>query len=230
MRQFSQAHLAALAVMVIGVAGSVSAARRHPGPWTETFARALALVILAGWAGEYVADALHGTWSIRYTLPLQLTDLISLAAILALWTRAQWLVELAYYWSFTASLQATLTPDLQTSFPHILYFTYFTYHVGAIVASAFLVFGLEIYPRRGAVWRAFGATLAWAMVAGLADVITGGNYMYLAWKPTHASLLSVLGPWPWYIGGAAAVGLVMMLIVEQITNRIVSATACAKTG
>ncbi len=210
--------------MVAGIAGSVYAARRQRGEWTASLARVLALVILAGWAGEYLADALHGTWSIRFTLPLQLTDVISLTAILALWTRRVWLVELVYYWSFTASLQATLTPDLQTSFPHILYFTYFIYHVGAIVASAFLVFGLEIYPRHGAVWRTFGATLAWAAVAGLGDVITGGNYGYLAWKPTHASLLSVLGPWPVYIAGGAAVGLVLMLIVEALTNRLVSLT------
>ncbi len=210
--------------MVAGIAGSVYAARRHPGGWTVPFARGLALLILAGWAGEYLHDALAGTWSIRFTLPLQLTDVISLTAILALWTRRLWLVGLAYYWSFTASLQATLTPDLHTSFPHLLYFTYFAYHVGAIVASAFLVFGLELYPRRGAAWRAFGATLAWAAVAGLADLITGGNYGYLAWKPAHASLLSVLGPWPLYVAGAAAVGLAMMLIVEAITDRIVSVT------
>jgi hypothetical integral membrane protein (TIGR02206 family) len=209
-------------VIVVGIAGSVYAARRHAGAWTVVFARALALLILAGWAGEYVHDAITGTWSIRFTAPLQLTDVISLTAILALWTRRPWLVELAYYWSFTASLQATLTPDLQTSFPHLLYFTYFIYHVGAIVASAFLVFGLGIYPRRGAVWRTFGATFVWAVVAGLADVITGGNYGYLAWKPSHASLLSALGPWPLYIAGGAAVGLLMMLIIEAITNRIVS--------
>ena len=31
-----------------------------------------------GLAGGYLADALHGTWSVRYTLPFQLTDIISL--------------------------------------------------------------------------------------------------------------------------------------------------------
>jgi uncharacterized membrane protein YwaF len=39
------------------------------------------------------------------------------AAIIALWTRRIAFVELAYYWSFTASLQATLTPDLGATFP-----------------------------------------------------------------------------------------------------------------
>jgi hypothetical integral membrane protein (TIGR02206 family) len=220
MRQFSPPHLAALAVLVLGIAVSVPAARRWPGRWTEWFARGLALVIFAGWAGEYLYDALKGTWTVQFTLPLQLTDLISLTAILALWTRRQGAIELLYFWAFTATLQAVVTPDLGQSFPNILYFTYFIYHIGAMIGAAFLVLGLRRWPRSGTMWRAFGATLAWACVAGLADVITGGNYMYLAWKPAHGSLLSVLGPWPWYIAGAAAVGLAMLWLLKEVTDAL----------
>ena len=70
MRQFSPPHLAALTVLLIAVGGSVSAGRRHPGRWTGWFTAALALVIAVAWAGEYVADVIRGTWSIRFTLPL----------------------------------------------------------------------------------------------------------------------------------------------------------------
>jgi hypothetical integral membrane protein (TIGR02206 family) len=216
--------------MVVGITGAVYGARRHPGRWLQTFARLLALVILAGWAGEYVVDAIRGTWSVRFTLPLQLTDAVSVAAIIALWTRRIAFVELAYYWSFTASLQATLTPDLGATFPDLLYFTYFTYHVGAIVAAAFLVHGLGIYPRSHAIWRVYATTLAWAAAAGTADVITGGNYMYLAWKPAHNSLLSVLGPWPWYIAGGAGAGLVMLVAVAAITTALQRETGAASSS
>jgi hypothetical integral membrane protein (TIGR02206 family) len=130
------------------------------------------------------------------------------------------LVELAYFWAFTASLQAVLTPDLAQSFPSVYYFTYFSYHVGVIVAATFLVFGCRLYPRRGAVWRVYGLTLAWTAVAGLADVLTGGNYMYLRTKPVHSSLLNVLGPWPWYIVTTAALGLVMLLVLDAITTAL----------
>ena len=50
-------------------------------------------------------------------------------------------VELLYFWGLTASLQATLTPDLGQNFPSVYYFTYFAYHVGAIAAALLLVFG-----------------------------------------------------------------------------------------
>ncbi len=206
--------------MLAAASASVWAARRQPGHWTVVFSRALALVILAGWAGEYVADAVQGTWSVKYTLPLQLTDAVSAVAILALWTRRPALVELTYLWAFTASLQATITPDLAQSFPSIFYFTYFTYHVGVIVAAAFLVYGCRSYPRSGAAWRVFAATLAFAALAGAADLITGGNYMYLRARPAHASLLSLMSRWPWYIAEAAALGLGMLVVVEALTDAI----------
>lgn len=174
-------------------------------------------MIVAGWAGEYVADAILGIYSARHTLPLQLTDVISVTAAIALWTHRPWFVELTYFWALTATLQAVLTPDLAYAFPSVFYFTYFIYHVGAIVAACLLVVGYREYPARGAVWRVYGATLAWAVVAASSDLLTGGNYMYLRFKPAHGSLLSLLGPWPWYIAGAAALGLTMLLIVAGVT-------------
>jgi hypothetical integral membrane protein (TIGR02206 family) len=217
-KQFSDPHLAALLTMVVGIAASVWGARRHPGPWMRWFSLGLAALIAAAWLGEYVADVILGTWSVQYTLPLQLTDVVSAVSIAALLTRRQLLVELAYFWSYTATLQAVLTPDLAQNFPSVFYFTYFSYHVGAIVAASFLVFGCRLYPRRGAVWRVFWITIAWTLVAGAADVVTGGNYMYLSYKPAHNSLLNVMGPWPWYIAGGVVLGLALLLLVDGLTK------------
>ena len=197
---------------------SVVAARRHPGRWVVIWARLLALLILAGWIGEYVADVVLGTWTVQYSLPLQLTDAVSATAVLALWSRRALLVELLYFWSLTASLQAVVTPDLAQTFPSVYYFTYFTYHIGAIVGACFLVFGCRLYPRPGAAWRVFALTLAFTAVAGAADILTDGNYMYLRVRPEHSSLLSLMGQWPWYIVSTVALGLAMLLGLELLTN------------
>lgn len=218
MRQFSDPHLAALAVLVVASTASIWLPRRYPGSWVTVYARCLALLIFAGWAGEYVADVVNGIWTVKYDLPLQLTDAVSLTAIVALWTRRQLPVELVYFWALSASLQATITPDLGRDFPSVYYFTYFAYHVGAIVAACLLVFGLRIWPRRGAAWRIWGLTLAFAAVVGLADVLTGGNYMYLRTKPVHNSLLNVMGPWPWYIASTVALGLALLLALQWIAD------------
>ncbi len=220
MRQFSDPHLAALAVLIVATVAAVATARRHPGAPSDWLARTLAALILAAWAGEYVADAVNGTWSVKYTLPLQLTDVISLSAAAALLTRRRLFVECVFLWSLTATLQATLTPDLGQNFPSVYYFTYFTYHIGAIVAGCMLVFGCRMYPRPGAVWRVWGLTLVWAAIAGAGDLITGGNYMYMRTKPQHNSLLSLMGPWPWYIAETVVLGLAMLLAVQWLTDRV----------
>lgn len=88
---------------------SILVPRRHPGNWVCGAARVLAGAILAGWAGKYIAEVIVG-WSLGYSLPLQLTDAVSVTAILALLTRRQLFIDLLYFWAFSASLQAALTP------------------------------------------------------------------------------------------------------------------------
>jgi hypothetical integral membrane protein (TIGR02206 family) len=219
-RQFSPEHLAALAVMVAGAAAAVAVGRRGSERAVALVSYALAALILAGWIGEQVADVADGIWSIEYTLPLQLTDVVSVVAVVALLRPRPLLVELTWFWALTATLQATLTPDLARTFPSVFYLTYFSYHVGAVVAAFFLVVGRRMWPRPGAAWRVFTITLAWAAIAGAADLITGGNYMYLRRKPVHASLLSVMGGWPWYILETAVLALAMLLVLEAITAAV----------
>lgn len=218
MRQFSIAHLAALAVLVVACVVAVAAPRRWPGRWTRWASWALAGVVLAGWAGEYVAEVVVGTWSLHFSLPLQLTDAVSLAAIVALLTRRQLFVELLYFWALSASLQAALTPDVSNSFPSAFYFTYFAYHVGSISAACLLVFGCGLYPRRGAIWRVYVLTLAWTALAAGGDLATGGNYMYLSRKPIRNSLLNVMGPWPWYIAAGAVIALGLFALLDVIAR------------
>jgi hypothetical integral membrane protein (TIGR02206 family) len=221
MRQFSPPHLAALAALGLASIGGVALARRHPGRPTTLLCRGLAAVIFAAWAGEYVADVVTGIWTIQYDLPLQLTDTISVVSMIALWTRRRSLAELVYLWALSASLQATITPDLDWTFPSVFYFTFFIYHEGAIVGGLVLVFGAGLYPRRGAWWRTFAATLCVTICAGTADaLIHGADYMFLASKPPYGSLLNVLGPWPWYIASVAVVAIGMLLVLQAIARGI----------
>jgi hypothetical integral membrane protein (TIGR02206 family) len=218
-RPFSPPHLAALAVLLAASPVCVALVRRHPGRPATALCRALAVLVIAAWAGEYLADLITHIWTLRYDLPLQLTDTISVTAALALWTRRQLLVELVYMWALSASLQATITPDLGWTFPSAFYFTFFVYHEVAIVAGLVLVFGLRLYPQPGAWWRTFAATCALAACAGTADaLIPGADYMFLAAKPADGSLLSVLGSWPLYLVAVALVGLAMLLVLQAIAH------------
>jgi hypothetical integral membrane protein (TIGR02206 family) len=212
--QLSGEHITALIVTAAAAGLALAPARHRDAAWLVPVARALALLILAAYLTEQAANALRGTWTVERSLPLHLTDAVTLVAVAALWSWALLLVELTYFWGLSASLQAVLTPDLDQAFPSIFYFTYFTTHVGAVVAAILLVFGLGIAPRRGAVGRACVATAAFAVLAGAGDLLTGGNYMFLREKPEQASLLDLMGPWPVYIAVAAVFAVALYLLLD----------------
>ena len=157
----------------------------------------------------------------QVNLPLHLTDVVALASIAALWRpQSALLVELVYFWALSASLQAVLTPDLGHGFPDVRFFTYFVTHSGAVAAACLLVFGSRRTPRAGSVWRTYAITLAVAVAAAVATVVTGGNYMFLRRKPAHGSLLDFMGPWPVYILAATGLGLLIFLALAACARRV----------
>jgi hypothetical integral membrane protein (TIGR02206 family) len=203
----SAEHVAAIAVTA---AGAAAAARTD----SVAVSRGLAVVIGATYLVEHAWFVARGTWSADFNLPLHLTDVVTIVSVLALWTARPLLVELTWFWGLTASLQAVLTPDLGSAdFPDLLYWTFFITHGAAVIAAVLLVIGRGIAPRPGAVTRAFAATLAVAAAAGTANLLTGGNYMWLREKPDEASLLDVMGPWPWYILSAALLALILFTLL-----------------
>jgi hypothetical integral membrane protein (TIGR02206 family) len=178
---------------------------------------------MAGIAGGFLCEQLlyaaRHEWTVQVNLPLQLSDAVTLTSVAALWhPESAVLVELVYFWALSASVQAVVTPDLTQSFPDPLFFTYFATHSGAIAAACLLVFGAGHAPRRDAVWRVSAITAAFAGVAAIATVLTGGNYMFLRRKPAGGSLLDVMGPWPVYIVVGAAAGLVIFVALAALAR------------
>lgn len=218
MEQLSGEHIAALIATSAAGVLAIGAARLQGGRWAVPLSRGLALLILGAYLADQLTYALRGTWEVDVNLPLQLTDAVTVVSVLALWKPRPLLVELVFFWAFTASLQAVLTPDLGEGFPDILYFTYFTAHSGAVVAACLLVIGRRIAPRPGAVLDVFLLTAAFAALAAAGDLLTGGNYMYLREKPDDGSLLDLMGPWPWYILSTACLALVMFGALDRVAS------------
>jgi hypothetical integral membrane protein (TIGR02206 family) len=173
-------------------------------------------VTLVAWTVAYHAVEIGRSYDPEFDLPLHLTDVATLVAAVALWTRSPLAFELTWFWGLTASLQAVLTPalDADEGVPSFYYWHYFVTHSGVVLAALFLAFGLGMTARPGAVRRMFVATLAWAAVAAAGNAVTGGNYMFLREKPDTASLLDYLGPWPWYILAAALLALGLFALLD----------------
>src|SRR5688500_18379910 len=94
MRDLSAEHLAALAATVALSAALVAGARRGGPAFSRPARLVLGAVILAGFVGGQVAYAERGEWSARVNLPFQLSDVVTLVSIAALWRPRPLPVEL----------------------------------------------------------------------------------------------------------------------------------------
>lgn len=174
----------------------------------------LAVFLLANEGCYQIWSIVNGIWTIDYTLPLQLCDAATILSAFMLLTKRQTLYDVAYFWGLGASLQALLTPDIYPySFPHFVFFNFFLAHGAIITAVLFMTYieGRRPYPV--SMLKTLIATNAYMAVIALVDLITGGNYVFLRRKPSAASIMDLLGPWPWYILGLEAVGGVLMLLL-----------------
>jgi hypothetical integral membrane protein (TIGR02206 family) len=211
----SFAYWVAVAIGAVLCAALCVAARKWPGAWVRQAGRALALVLVADALVYLVATLARGEWSVRWSLPLALCDVALVVAAAACW-RPDWQlpVELTYFWGLAGTLQAVVTPDLGAAFPELDFFMFVVGHLGIVTAAVFLVVGQRRRPRRGAVLRVFAITVAYTAFVGLFNWLADANYMYLARPPRRTSLISLLGPWPWYIASGTAVAAVLLLLLD----------------
>jgi hypothetical integral membrane protein (TIGR02206 family) len=210
----SPEHLLPLALLVVVAVLLCVAARRAPGRWIDVVAATIAVaLVIAELSWQPYVLANH-TWSVGASLPVQLCDVAGFVAAAALLWRQLLLVEVAWFWGLGGTLQAVLTPDLKDRFPSFPYLQFYVTHDLVILAAVFLVIGLALQPRPGAVRRIFLLTLGFAVLVGLIDLVTGGNYMYLRQVPASGSLLNLMGPWPWYIAAGAVLTLVVLAILD----------------
>lgn len=151
-----------------------------------------------------------GEWTVAEMLPLHLCSIFVILNSIMLFTRNYRIYEFSYFLGIGGALQAFLTPDagvyglwhfrsIQTLMAH-----------GLIITEGVYMTVVEGFrPQIKSFLNVFiYGNIAMAVVYVI-NLLVGGNYMFLMHKPVTASLLDVLGPWPWYILSLEAVGFVM---------------------
>ena len=211
---FGTAHLVAVAlafvvplVLALVVRTSKSAALVNAVRWV--FAGELIATYLL-WYGLLIARGWAGVGNI---LPMHLCDWAAIACIVSLIRPNQKTYELAYFWALSATLQATLTPELALGWPDWRFIVFFAFHCGVIAAVLYMTLGMRMRPYLKSIPRVVGWTLVYGVAAGLVDWAFKVNFGFLAAKSKNPSVLDLLAPWPWYIAELVPIALVFILIL-----------------
>ena len=214
-RQFSAygpSHWGAIAVFVIGAVLLVWFGRRQTDAQARRFGRILG-VLTAVIYGAVVCYSLIPP-AVAWSVPLNLTDLATVAAACAFWSQRHWAFALVYYWGLVLSAQALISPALQgPDFPHVQYLGFWAIHLLVIWAAIYLTWGRGMRPT----WRSYrfvvAVTAVWAAVTFTFNSIAGTNYGFLNGKPATTSLLDLMGPWPVYVLAGAALVLAVWALM-----------------
>jgi hypothetical integral membrane protein (TIGR02206 family) len=209
---FGLTHLSILGSVVL-LAAALAAAQRRLAPGSKSLRLGLAAVLALDTLGWDVYLAWHGQFTFPAHLPIELCDATLYVTLIALFTMRSALLDVAYYWALAGTAMALLTPDLWEPFPTLSTVQFFVAHGLVVAAILYLVWSRQLRPRKGSVARAMLGANLWAVLDGALDWLFKTNYMYLRIKPRHASLLDLLGPWPWYIVATEAVALGLFLLL-----------------
>lgn len=209
---FGTVHLAILGAVVV-LAGVFALIQRRLTPGTRWLRLGLGSLLLLDSLVYYGYLAYRGQLTFPDHLPLELCDASLFLTIFALFTLNRAVYDLAYYWALAGATMALLTPNLWEPFPSFGTIQFFVDH-GLIVASVlFLAWSRLMRPRAWSVMRAMLVLNILAVFIGAFDYFYKTDYMYLRAKPRNASLLDLLGPWPWYIAATEFVALLLFVLL-----------------
>jgi len=193
---------------------------------SERFARGIcrffAVALVGAFAGGFAIRLHDDGFDPRYILPMHLCDWALVATVVALMLRWQMCFELAYFWGFSGTVQALITPAVDTS-TNWMIFIFFVVHSLIPASVLWLMFEFKMRPRRGAFLRVFLWSEVYLVLALIVDGVTGANYGFLMERPTTHSLLDFFSDTRWlYVLQINLTGLLFFLILDlpwQIVRR-----------
>lgn len=195
---FGVVHLLA----VVGVAAAALVVAMTGRAWRETPAQrrlewGLACCLWGLWVGYQLHGAARFGFDWRWSLPLQLCDLVALGGALALVMRRRALHAVTYFWGLALGSQALLTPDLSRGPDTLDFWAFWAYHAFVTAAAVYLVAVRGYRPAGRDLALAVGLGVLYAVIIGAIDAAFDFNYGYLGRNlPSQPSLLDHLGPWP----------------------------------
>ena len=207
---FGIGHLIALSVILLINLSLIFVRRSNNQKFKDSIRYSIAAMLVISEGSWHIWNIAIGEWTIQTHLPFHLSAVLVWTSLIMLLTKNYFVYEFAYFLGIAGATQALLTPEAGIyGFPHFRILQTITAHGSIVTAAVFMtiVEGFRPY------WSSFIRVFLWTniymlLVTGI-NVLIGSNYMYTIHKPPTASLLDILGLWPWYLLTVELVALVL---------------------
>lgn len=149
-------------------------------------------------AGIFILLLLGGDLAVRFhdgrgwgALPMHFCDWAMIASSLSLLLKSRTAFALTYFWGFSGTLQAILTPHLE-GIPVWRSTLYIAGHSVILAACIYAMLFFKRRPRLGSAVVAFGCAQIYFVAALAVNHLTGQNFGFLSAKPLGETLLHLL--------------------------------------
>jgi hypothetical integral membrane protein (TIGR02206 family) len=167
----------------------------------------------------HVWMAVNDMWDFSHAIPLELCSISLTLSVLLLLTRKKIIYEILLFTALLGASQAIFTPLLNFNFPHFRFFHFFYTHLMMIWVVFYFTWVQGYRPTIWSVVKLFVFLNVLLPIIMLINKAVDGNYMFLSHKPNSASLLNLLGPYPWYILSMEFLLITLSLIVWLIFRK-----------
>jgi len=149
----------------------------------RTFERIWAIILLLSYVGMTTLSASRGEFSWGGSLPIHMCGFSRLLLIGYFFFEKKWMGELVTFTGIAGGLQSLLTPEFTHGINPMYAFDYYMNHASIIAVGLYIIYVHQQPLQSGAWLRNFGRVQLLAVFALVANLFTGGNYMYLMEPP-----------------------------------------------
>lgn len=149
----------------------------------RTFERIWAIILLLSYVGMTTLSVSRGEFSWGGSLPIHMCGFSRLLLIGYFFFGKKWMGELVTFTGIAGGLQSLLTPEFTHGINPMYAFDYYMNHASIIAVGLYIIYVHQQPLQSGAWLRNFGRVQLLAVFALVANLFTGGNYMYLMEPP-----------------------------------------------
>ncbi|MCL6571778.1 MAG: TIGR02206 family membrane protein [Bacillus sp. (in: Bacteria)] len=218
-QMFSASHFFILAILILVSTGLYSYKDRLKADKWRHAEIGIAILLIIMETSYHLWMYVNGIWHVSYAIPLELCSISLILTVLLLLTRKKIIYELLLFTALLGASQALVTPLLDFDFPHFRFLHFFYTHLMIIWVPLYFTWAKGYRPTIWSVVKVLVFLNVLLPIIIFINKMVDGNYLFLSHKPDSASLLDMLGPYPWYILSLEGLLITLSLVIWLIFRK-----------